>query len=315
MQYLRTPDQCFEQLPDFAYTPNYVHVDDQEGGQLRLHYIDEGERDGRVVLMLHGEPSWSFLYRKMIEPLVAAGYRVIVPDLIGFGRSDKPTQQSDYSHARHVAWIKSLLDQLGLQDMVLVCQDWGGLIGLRLLADQPDRFAGVLAANTMLPAFPIRHPALKHFGRLKQLRATLGFGSWFLFSQIHPRWTAGMVLGMGTAKRLPAQVRAAYDAPFPSLDYMAGARVFPKLVPSDMAANKVAWRALIQYERPFLCAFSDKDLIMSAMSDIFPSLIKGCQGQAHTTIQGGGHFLQEDCGEALADVLLGFLHSNGLHPI
>lgn len=313
MQFLRTDEQRFAQLPDYAYAAHYCLLDDHEGGQLRMHYVDEGARDGRVVLMLHGEPSWGYLYRKMIAPLVAAGYRVIVPDLIGFGRSDKPTQADDYSHARHNAWVRELLDQLNLKDMVLVCQDWGGLIGLRLLAENPQRFAGVLAANTMLPAFPLRHPALKPvFGKIKQLRATLGFGLWFSFSQIYPAWRAGFVLKMGCAKPLSKQAQMAYNAPFPSAAYMAGAKVFPRLVASDMAANKVAWRSLMQYDRPFLCAFSDQDPIMSSMAQIFPALVAGCRGQAHTTIRGGGHFLQEDCGEDLAAVLLQFLAANRL---
>ena len=197
MRYLRTPDSCFANLPEYPFVPHYVMVDDTEGGQLRMHYLDEGERQAPVVLMLHGEPSWSFLYRKMIPLVVAAGYRVIVPDLIGFGRSDKPTEQSDYSHSRHIFWVDSLLKQLQLKDMVLVCQDWGGLIGLRLVAEQPELFAGVVAANTMLPAFPLKHPNLRAaFSKWQQLRATVGFGSWFSFSQLYPSWTAAFVINV-----------------------------------------------------------------------------------------------------------------------
>jgi len=308
MKYLRTPDERFTLLPDYRFEPHYVMVDDTEGGQLRLHYVDEGPRDAPVVLMLHGEPSWSYLYRKMIPIVVRAGYRVIAPDLIGFGRSDKPAKQSDYTHIRHVQWIGSLLTQLQLKDITLVCQDWGGLIGLRLIAERPDDFARVVAANTMLPGFPLTHPKLKTaFGPWRKLRTTLGFGAWYSFSQLHPRWTAGFVIQMGTALTMPAAVKAAYNAPFPSQAYMAGARVFPKLVPSDMRNNINAWKQLLQWQKPFLCAFSDKDPIMSAMADIFPALIPGCAGQKHTTIANGGHFLQEDQGEQLAQTVVDFL--------
>lgn len=307
MDYLRTPDDRFHALPGFHFTPHYATVPDFEGGTLRLHYLDEGPRNAPVVLMLHGEPTWSYLYRKMIPVVVAAGYRVIAADLIGFGRSDKPARQADYTHARHVAWIGALLDGLALRDMLLVCQDWGGLIGLRLAAEQPGLFAGILAANTMLPGFPLRHGALRGaFSPWQRLRATLGFGAWFSFSQLHPAWCAGFVVRLGTVRKLPREVQAAYDAPFPTPAYMAGARVFPRLVPSDMAANKAAWRQLLQWRKPFLCAFSDKDPIMSAMAGIFPALVPGAQGQSHTTIVRGGHFLQEDAGEDLAAVTVAF---------
>lgn len=308
MDYLRTPDDCFSQLPDYAFQPHYVSVDDTEGGQLRLHYVDEGRKNAPVVLMLHGEPSWSYLYRKMIPILANAGYRVIAPDLIGFGRSDKPTEQSDYTHIRHIQWIGSLLTQLQLKDITLVCQDWGGLIGLRLVAERPNDFARVVAANTMLPAFPLTHPQLKPaFSSWQKLRATVGFGSWYSFSQLYPNWSAGFVIQMGTALKMSAKVKAAYNAPFPSPAYMAGARVFPRLVASDMRNNAQAWQQLMQWRKPFLCAFSDKDPIMSSMAGIFPALIPGCKGQAHTTIRNGGHFLQEDQSEQLAQTVIKFL--------
>lgn len=311
MEALRTPDDCFDALPDYEFEPNYLQVDDFEGGSLRLHYLDEGPRDGQVVLMLHGEPSWSYLYRHMIKPVVGAGHRVIVPDLIGFGRSDKPARQNSYTHVRHVAWIQSVLEQLDLQDITLMCQDWGGLIGLRLVAEQGQRFKRVLAGNTMLPGFPMKHPALKDaFGWRQKLITTLGFGSWFTFSQINPLWSAGLVLQMGTARKLSREEVAAYNAPYPNRRYMAGARVFPRLVPSDMKNNARAWQALQQWDKPFLCAFSDRDPIMSAMADIFPALIPGCQGQAHTTIRRASHFLQDDQGPELARVLIQFITDN-----
>jgi haloalkane dehalogenase len=308
MHSLRTPDTRFDNLPGFSFAPHYLDLHDNEGGTLRMHYLDEGPRSAPAILLLHGEPSWCYLYRKMVPVLTQAGYRVIAPDLIGFGRSDKPTSKSDYSHGRHVQWMNSFLQQLGLRDTTLVCQDWGGLIGLRLAAEHPDLFARIVAANTMLPGFPLRHPAVKEvFGPMQRLRATLGFGGWFAFSQLHPSWSAGFVLRLGTAKRMSPEVKAAYDAPFPSQEYMAGARVFPRLVASELRQNKAAWKQLMQWQKPFLCAFSDRDPIMSSMAGIFPALIPGAQGQAHTTIEGGGHFLQEDCGEELAQVVVKFL--------
>lgn len=311
MNYLRTPDDRFASLPGYLFSPHYLMIDDTEGGELRLHYLDEGAWDAPVVLMLHGEPSWSYLYRKMIPIVVQAGYRVIAPDLIGFGRSDKPTEQSDYTHVRHVQWIGSLLTQLKLKNINLVCQDWGGLIGLRLVAERPDDFATVVAGNTMLPGFPLKHPNLKGaFSSIDKLRATAGFGLWYSFSQLAPRWTAGFVLQWGTALKLPKEVKAAYDAPYPSQDYMAGAKVFPRLVPSDMRNNVQAWKQLIQWRKPFLCAFSDKDLIMTSMAGVFPALIPGCKGQPHTTIRNASHFLQEDQGEQLARVVVEFLSKN-----
>lgn len=311
MRVLRTPDSYFENLDGFDYQPNYLEVADEHNSSIRMHYLDEGDAKAPVVLMLHGEPSWSYLYRKMIDPVVAAGYRVIAPDLIGFGRSDKPAAQSDYSHSRHVAWVLSLLQQLQLKDMTLMSQDWGGLIGLRLAAEQPQLFSRILAANTMLPGFPIKKPAVKAvFGTLDKLATTIGFGSWFIFSQINPFWSAGQILQLGTAIKLSKEEVAAYNAPFPERSYMAGAKVFPRLVPSDMDNNKTAWKNLQQWQKPFLCAFSDKDPIMSRMAKVFPALIPGCSGQAHTTIRGASHFLQDDKGEELAQVLIKFIRDN-----
>ncbi len=308
MNALRTPDERFENLPGYPFAPRYAMVDGAEGGELRMHYLDEGDKNAPPVLMLHGEPSWSYLYRKMIPVITGAGLRAIVPDLIGFGRSDKPADQKDYTHARHVAWVGDLLRQLDLRDITLVCQDWGGLIGLRLVAEQGDRFGRVVAANTMLPHFPRSAPALRGVVGFRQmLRAGLGFGAWYLFSQLYPSWKAGTVVGMGAARKMPPEVKAAYDAPFPSKEYMAGARVFPRLVPSDAKGNQAAWEKLQKWEKPFLCAFSDKDPIMSSLAGVFPALIPGAKGQPHTTIKGAGHFLQEDNGEELAHVVVEFV--------
>jgi haloalkane dehalogenase len=250
------------------------------------------------MLLLHGEPSWSYLYRKMIPPLAAAGMRCIAPDLIGFGRSDKPTEQSDYTYARHLNWVRSLLDQLELDDINLFGQDWGGLIGLRLLAERPQRFASVCAANTFLPA-----------GQSKMPEAWL---RWLDFSQRVPELPVGKIIGMGCVRPVPDEVLAAYDAPFPDESYKAGARVFPLLVPIEPTAeealnNLAAWKVLAEYKRPFLTLFADGDPIMAGADKILQARIPGAAGQPHKTIRNAGHFIQEDAGEELADELIKWL--------
>jgi haloalkane dehalogenase len=298
MEFLRTPDERFENLPGFPWAPHYLMVDDCEGGLLRMHYLDEGPRDAQVVLLMHGEPSWCYLYRKMIPILRAAGYRVIAPDLIGFGRSDKPSKRTDYTYQRHVDWVRALLLQLDLTGITLVCQDWGGLIGLRLVGEHPERFARVVAANTMLPTGD-HHPGE-------------AFLKWQAFSQATPVFGVSMIIASTCTSRLTPDIMAAYDAPFPDESYKEGARQFPMLVPvrpddPASAPNRKAWETLARFEKPFLCAFSDKDPITRAAGPILQKLIPGCQGQPHTTIENGGHFLQEDQGEALARVVVDFM--------
>jgi haloalkane dehalogenase len=298
MQFLRTPDARFDGLPGYDFAPHYVEVDDTEGRTLRMHYVDEGPRDAPVVLMLHGEPSWSFLYRRMIRRVADAGLRVVAPDLIGFGRSDKPAQRTDYTYQRHVDWVRSLLRQLALNDITLVCQDWGGLIGLRLVGEEPARFARVVAANTMLPT-----------GDHAPGEAFL---QWRAFSQSTPVFPVGQIVKRGCATALAPEVIAAYDAPFPDETFKEGARQFPLLVPitpDDPAAapNRLAWEGLRAFTKPFLCAFSDQDAITAAAAPVLRKLVPGCAGQPHTTIENGGHFLQEDQGERLAEVVLDFI--------
>lgn len=298
MEFLRTPDACFANLPDYDFAPHYLMVDDTEGGQLRVHYLDEGPADAAPVLLMHGEPSWSYLYRKMVPILVAAGHRVIAPDLVGFGRSDKPSRRDDYTYQRHVDWIRSLLEQLNLNDITLVCQDWGGLIGLRLVAENPTHFARVVAANTMLPTGDHDPGA--------------AFRSWQKFSQEVPEFSAGGIIKGATTTQLSQAVIDAYNAPFPEEKYKAGARQFPLLVPitpDDPAAekNRAAWSVLGQWQKPFLTAFSDSDPITAGGDKLMQKLIPGTRGQAHTTIVNGGHFLQEDQGEKLADVVAQFI--------
>ena len=295
MEALRTPDERFSSLPHFPFAPRYVDVPSGDGGDLRVHYLDEGRADGDLVLCLHGEPSWSFLYRKMIPQFTAAGLRCVVPDLIGFGRSDKPTDRSDYTYARHVEWMRAtLFDTLDLRDITLVCQDWGGLIGLRLVGEHPDRFARVVAANTFLPTG--ERPAGK------------AFLNWQRFSQTVEDFAVGFIVSSGCQTKLTDDVVAAYDAPFPDDSYKAGARQFPMLVPTspdDPAsdANRKAWETLRAFDKPFLTAFSDRDPITRGGDAVFQREVPGCAGQPHTTIEDGGHFLQEDRGAELAQVI------------
>ncbi|HUE38309.1 MAG TPA: haloalkane dehalogenase [Candidatus Binatia bacterium] len=290
MDYLRTPDARFTHLPGYPFEPRYTDV-----GGLRVHYIDEGARSAPPILCLHGEPSWSYLYRKMIPVFVGAGFRAIAPDLVGFGRSDKPERREDYTYQRHVDWMKGLLAAIDLREATLVCQDWGGLIGLRLVAEEPDRFAAVAAANTFLPT-----------GDDQPGEAFL---AWQKFSQETPEFPVGAVVQMGSATELPPAVVAAYDAPFPEERFKAGPRQFPLLVPirpddPAAAANRRAWQRLREWRKPFLTAFSDSDPITRGADVILRERIPGTADQPHTTIVGAGHFLQEDKGEELARVIV-----------
>ena len=299
MKTLRTPDERFDGLPDFPFAPHYAEIGDGDGGVLRVHYLDEGPPDAAPVLLLHGEPSWAYLYRHMVPPLVAAGHRVVVPDQVGFGRSDKPTEPDDYSYARHVAWMSQLVfDALDLTGITFFGQDWGGLIGLRLVAAQPDRFARVAVGNTGLPTGDRPPPD--------------AFLAWQDFSQQAPEFPVGAIINGGTVTDLPPEVIAAYDAPFPDDRFKAGARVWPSLVPTspddpEAPANRAAWEVLGGYRRPFLCCFSDSDPITRGGERAFLGVVPGAEGQHHTTITGAGHFLQEDAGPELAQVLLDFM--------
>ena len=300
MQTVRTPDDRFDDLPDFPFAPNYAEVPaGDDGTTLRVHYLDEGPTDAAPVLLMHGEPTWSYLYRTMIPPLVAAGHRVIAPDLVGFGRSDKPTEQADHTYARHVEWMSALIfDHLDLSDLTFFGQDWGGLIGLRLVAAQPDRFARVVVGNTGLPT---GHGAPSE-----------AFLAWQEFSQNTEEFPVGAIIGGGCATKPADEVIAAYDAPFPDDTYKAGARIMPALVPTSLddpasADNLAAWQVLEGFDRPFLTAFSDGDPITGGGEAPFQAKVPGASGQPHTIIEGGGHFLQEDRGPELAQVINEFI--------
>ncbi|MEX2247818.1 MAG: haloalkane dehalogenase [Dehalococcoidia bacterium] len=298
MEFVRTPDERFAGLPGWPFAPKYAEI-----GGLRMHYVDEGPAGAEPVLMVHGEPSWGYLYRKMIPIITAAGLRAVVPDLFGFGRSDKPVRKEDYSYQAHVDWLTAFVEAVDLRRGTLVCQDWGGLIGLRVVAAQPERFARIVAANTFLPTGD--SPPGEAFLR------------WQTFSQTAPELPIGNIVRGGCRTELPPQVIAAYDAPFPDDSFKAGARVFPALVPTrpdDPASepNRQAWEVLKGWEKPFLCAFSDQDPITRGADRRFQQMVPGTKGMPHTTIEGGGHFLQEDRGEQLAQITVEFIQRTPL---
>jgi haloalkane dehalogenase len=296
MKSLRTPDERFADLPDYPFAPNYVDIDDQDGGTLRVHYLDEGPADGPVVLAMHGEPSWSYLYRKIIPLLTAAGLRVIAPDLVGFGKSDKPSEKSDYTYARHVAWMQeAIIDHLDLQGATFFGQDWGGLVGLRLVAANPDRFARVVIGNTGLPT--------------GEGAPSDAFMAWQKFSQESPVFPIGQILQGATNTELSDAEVAAYDAPFPDETFKEGARIFPSLVPtsSDDPAvpdNLAAWEVFKQWDKPFICCFSDDDPVTTGGDKPFLKLVPGAQGQPHTMITSAHHFFQEDGADQIARVVI-----------
>jgi haloalkane dehalogenase len=298
MDVLRTPDERFESLADWPYLPYYTAVADADGTALRIHHVDEGPKDQRPILLMHGEPSWSYLYRKVIADLSARGRRAIAPDLVGFGRSDKPAARADYTYERHVAWMSQWLVRNDLKNIVLFCQDWGGLIGLRLVAAFPERFSAVVVSNTGLPV-----------GSGK----SEGFETWLNFSQNVPELPIGFILNGGTARDLSDAERAAYEAPFPDETYKEGARIFPALVPitpehASVAENKAAWAVLETFDKPFITAFSDADAITRGGEAVFQSRVPGAKTAAHTTLK-GGHFVQEDSPGEIAALLDGLVAS------
>ncbi|RNL80142.1 haloalkane dehalogenase [Nocardioides marmorisolisilvae] len=286
MQTVRTPDERFADLPDYPFAPHYVDL----AGDLRLHYVDEGPRDGKPVLMLHGEPSWSYLYRWMIPVFAEAGYRAVAPDLIGFGKSDKPTKISDYSYQQHMDWMTAWLEAIDLRGITLICQDWGSLLGLRLAAENADRFDRIVVANGFLPTGD-RDPGT-------------AFKIWRAFATYSPVLPVGRIVAQGTRRTLSPAERAAYDAPYPSSKYKAGARAFPRLVPispNDPAApaNREAWAALGRWEKPFLTLFGRNDPILGNADKPLQEHVPGAAGQPHDRVA-GGHFVQEDAGEEIA---------------
>jgi haloalkane dehalogenase len=296
MHSLRTPEDRFANLADYSFTPHYVDVDDQDGGVLRVHYLDEGPATAAPILLLHGEPSWSYLYRKMIPLLVTAGHRVIAPDLVGFGKSDKPSERTDYTYERHVAWMQAaIIDHLALQHATFFGQDWGGLVGLRLVAENPQRFDRVVIGNTGLPT--------------GEHAPSAAFMAWQKFSQTTPVFDIGFLLQSATITELSEAELAAYNAPFPDDTFKAGARVFPTLVPTNpddpaATANHAAWEVFMKWDKPFITCFSDSDPVTAGGDKPFLKLVPGAQGQPHTTIAKAHHFFQEDAPAELAQILI-----------
>jgi haloalkane dehalogenase len=309
MAVVRTPESRFEGLDDFAFAVRYTPVDGGPLGPLRIAHVEAGPEDGPVVLLMHGEPSWSYLYRKMIPPLAEAGYRCIAPDLVGFGRSDKPTDQADYSYERHVDWMTQWFRANGLErvapgmrgradGVTLFCQDWGGLIGLRLVAAMPDSFRRVCAANTFLPT--------------GEGKASEAFEAWRAFSQTVEDFDSGWIVNGGTARGISEAARGAYNAPFPDDSYKAGARRFPMLVVTDpdipsAAENRAAWQVLEAFDKPFLTLFGDKDFVTLGAEKLLQARIPGAKGQPHRILENAGHFLQEDVGAELVADLIGWM--------
>lgn len=295
MNILRTPDERFVNLPGYPFAPHYHDV----GDGLRMHYVDEGPRDAPVVLLLHGEPSWSYLYRKMIPPLVAAGLRAVAPDLIGFGKSDKPDVMHDYTYAKHVAWVRTLVEHLGLRDITLFVQDWGSLIGLRHAMEDEARFARIFVSNGFLPT--AREPA------------PMAFRIWRAFAKYSPVFPIGRIINSGVVTKLSAAEIAAYDAPYPDARYKAGARAFPRLVPTEesdpaVPANRAAWDRLGQWTKPFLCVFGKDDPILGKTDKPLIAQVPGAKRQPNDRIW-GGHFIQEDRGDELAKRLVAFVRA------
>lgn len=302
---LRTAEARFAALSDFPYAPHYLTVQDARHGALRMALIDEGPRDAPVALLLHGEPTWSYLYRKVIPPLTAAGLRAVAPDFIGFGRSDKLSRRADYTYEGFVSALQQLLRQLNLRRITLVCQDWGGPIGLSALAAQPERFSAVLAANTLLPnCEPPPRGIADWPGAI--------IANWVAMAAAADDLPVSGIIAAVCRHKIAPEVLAAYDAPFPDAAHKAGVLAFPGLIPltadtPGIAQNRQVWSVLERFERPFVTAFSDADPTTAPWAEVFQRRIPGAAGRAHPLIRDAGHFLQEEQGEALAEVLLGLM--------
>lgn len=290
---LRTPEDCFFNLPDYPFAAHYTEL-----GGLRIAHVDEGPRDGPIVLLMHGEPAWSYLYRKMIPVLVSAGLRVIAPDLVGFGRSDKPAHAKDYTYLNHVQWMKAWVEANQFEHMTFFGQDWGSLVGLRVVAEMPERFDRVVLANGALPTGTTPIP--------------FAFKVWRAFARFSPWFPIGKIVKTGCTNGLTLHEVAAYDAPFPSAKYRVGARVFPGLVPTtpndpERANNEAALEVFKQWNKPFLTLFSTRDPITKGGEHMWQKMVPGAQGQAHTKIRGAAHFLQEDKGREVAEHIVKFI--------
>lgn len=317
MKLLRTPEDCFDAVPDYPFSPHYVDIP-FEGTALRMHYIDEGGGSGETVLLLHGQPSWSFLYRHVVAGLVDAGHRVVAPDLIGFGKSDKPSEIGDYTYARQENWLRTaMFGLLELRDVTLFCHDWGGLLSLRTAAREPGLFARVMISNTGLP-WGGRDSFFAPESALGRALGAVGVRLWQTYARRSPGFKIGGFIQKAlTASKLGDDVVSAYDAPFPSNEYKAGPRAMPQLIPirpdsPGTTENRDAWGRLASFSKPFRTAFSEKDatLKFGPIDEKIQRHVAGAADQQHTRIPGAGHFPQEDAPRLVVAALLEFIEAN-----
>ena len=293
VEIVTTPASRFDGLPGFPYAPRWTDL-----GGLRIAWIDEGPRDAPAVLLMHGEPTWSYLYRTMIPVLLDAGLRAIAPDLPGFGRSDKPVRASDLSYGHQVRWMSAWLEREDLRGLTLFCQDWGSLIGLRMAAEQPRRFDRIVLSNGGLPTGDEPLPRAFHV--------------WKTFARFSPWFPIGRIVAAGCARGLAPVHRAAYDAPFPSRRHRLAARLMPTFVPAspddpEHDANRCAWEVFRAWDKPFLTLFGDRDPITRGGERVWQREVPGARGQPHARMKGAGHFVQEDAGPALARAIAEFV--------
>jgi len=315
MNALRTPDTAFEDLKDYPFKANYLQVDG-----MRMHYLDEGNKDAKTIFLLHGQPSWSYLYRHMIPLLVNAGYRVIAPDLIGFGKSDKPVSEYSHTYSNHVGWMSEFVQQLGIKNAAAYMQDWGGMIGLRVLAEQPEWLDRLVVSNTalaemnsvekfMLPKVLKLMATFAGKPGLQKLASNINYGNWAGYFRHAPHPEIGKVIQVLTTSELSAQEMKAYDAPFPTADYFAGPRKMPEIVASDLNEVNADWQKLKQWHKPVLTLFSDKDPFLAdqGYDKKFQNNFKGAENQPHITVENASHFLQEDQSRLLAEKVIHWL--------
>lgn len=313
---IRTPDAAFVDLPDYPFTPNYT-----ESLGYRIHYVDEGPRDGQTILLLHGQPSWSYLYRHMIPRLTNAGFRVIAPDNVGFGKSDKPLKSSDHSYQMHIDVMSQFVEQLELNNVTLFAQDWGGLIGLRVVAEQPSRFARIVLSNTTLPAasgiqgwlgYPLFRLNVWLEGDVQELSTEgFSFSEWVAYARHTQSFDFARMFQRGTARTLSDTDLAGYAAPFPNNEYMAGVRVFPALVASQLRQNqRVIDEFFRHWNKPLLTAFGEGDALMAGRDELWQSIVPGAQGQPHTQVARAKHFIQDDSPDEISRIVIAFINNN-----
>ncbi len=315
---LRTPDEAFENLPDYPFTPNYV-----ESLGYRIHYVDEGPRDGAVVLLMHGQPSWSYLYRHMIPVLADAGFRVIAPDNVGFGKSDKPIDPNDHTYQMHIDVMSNFVDKLALENVTYFGQDWGGLIGLRVVAERPSRFSRIMISNAALPAapgikgwlgFPLFRFSVWREGNVQKLGTGsdgFNFQQWVAYARHTDNFDFAGLFQNGTSRSLSDIELAGYAAPYPSNEYLAGVRMFPTLVASQLRQNqKVMDEFYSNWDKPLLTAFGSNDTLMAGRDKVWQTSVPGAKGQAHTLVEGARHFIQDDTPEELSRLLIEFIEKN-----